>query len=113
MPTYFVWSHGIRGQRKAERLAHHNFSILVMEAQKVGILVQEGERPVICLGLTIAHSKSPFLLQTTALKQLCLRLLELSVFHGFPLHVVVVVFTTIGRGGSCQAHPPLPLHASP
>lgn len=87
MPTYFVWSHGIRGQRKAERLAHHNFSILVMEAQKVGILVQEGERPVNCLGLPIAHSKSPFLLEMTASKQLCLRLLKLFVFHGFPLHV--------------------------
>lgn len=114
MPTYFVWSHGIRGQRKAERLAHHNFSILVMEAQKVGILVQEGERPVNCLGLPIAHSKSPFLLEMTASKQLCLRLLKLSVFHGFPLHVFFFFFfNATGREGSCQAHPPLPLYPSP
>jgi len=58
MPTYFVWSHGIRGQRKAEELAHHNFSNLVMKAQKVGILEEEGEHPVNCLGLTIAHASS-------------------------------------------------------
>lgn len=58
MPTHFVWFPGRRGQRRADGLAHHNLSILVLKAQKAGILEDEGGHPAHCLGLNTAHLSS-------------------------------------------------------
>lgn len=41
-----------------EGLADHHLSILVLKAPKTGILEEEGEHPVNCLGPTTAHPSS-------------------------------------------------------